>query len=281
MPDRSIRRRHLGSWSIFCDIAGQVSESPNNPIVTVAAVAVPPEQLKPLRHTLVNRFCGKPEKWKNGKLSGLETVRSLLVKFNLPVVAGTNYVGDQPRWQEFFRDADTFCAADERRRGKEETYLKGHTTLRMRLLCQGFARLVRELLGQRLFRPVGEAQIALDFVADNDLTVLADQALFCETLIDWAENSRLTWDFDIHPLVTASCRTEQEEPLLLLPDYIAGVYHHADPRTRLTRPVVDPVDALQAIVELRKAHRMLYEYERSFDAVYPLQYEGERIILRR
>jgi len=34
------RAIHLGSWTIFCDIAGQVSESPANPVVTVTAVAV-------------------------------------------------------------------------------------------------------------------------------------------------------------------------------------------------------------------------------------------------
>ena len=199
----------------------------------------------------------------------------------VPVAVGTNYVADEVQWRNFFRDAQMFRAKAEARLGKVASYLEGDTTLRTRLLCQGFGRLVRYLLRPHMPQRDGEAQIILNLVADNDIRGQSNQALFCDTIVhDWAKNSRLIWDFNIVPIATASCKTEQEEPLLLLADYIAGAYHHADPRTLLGSPVVEPVDAAQAVVELRKAHHAPYEYERTFDRVYPLQYEGQRVVLR-
>jgi hypothetical protein len=64
---------------------------------------------------------------------------------------------------------------------------------------------------------------------DTDLHEAETREQF-KSLLDWTKNSHLHLDLDVSTRATGRVETEQDEPLLLLPDYIAGVYHHADPR---------------------------------------------------
>jgi hypothetical protein len=69
----------------------------------------------------------------------------------------------------------------------------------------------------------------LELVVDTDLHEAETREQF-KSLLDWTKNSHLHLDLDVSTRATGRVETEQDEPLLLLPDYIAGVYHHADPR---------------------------------------------------
>src|SRR5262245_20820880 len=60
VPEAVMRVPHLGAWTLFADIAGQVSARPQNPIVTAAAVAVPSDLVGLTRTRLRQRFEGQP-----------------------------------------------------------------------------------------------------------------------------------------------------------------------------------------------------------------------------
>lgn len=80
--------KHLGSWTMFSDISGQVSRSPENPVMILAAVAVPNEVVEQVRHRLVAR---NPKKWKESALNGLQHVRFLIQTYRLPTCALSIY----------------------------------------------------------------------------------------------------------------------------------------------------------------------------------------------
>jgi hypothetical protein len=84
-------------------------------------------------------------------------------------------------------------------------------------------------IGARHPRGKRHATVDLELVVDTDCTKprLGNNS---RALLDWTKNSHLHLDLDVSLVSLGRVETEQDEPLLLLPDYIEGVYHHADPR---------------------------------------------------
>src|SRR5947209_775163 len=53
-----VKKTHLGSWALFCDLSGRVRQTIDNPIITSAAVAVPVDLVRPLRTRMRRLFSG-------------------------------------------------------------------------------------------------------------------------------------------------------------------------------------------------------------------------------
>lgn len=111
---RTNGRRHVGSWAIFCDIAGQVSQSPNNPVVTAVAVAVGREVVAQVRKRLVAAFEGNPVKWRRGKLPGLRKVMGLTTSSGLSLAVLQLHRADG-HWARFYQQGAAFAGEVEAR----------------------------------------------------------------------------------------------------------------------------------------------------------------------
>ncbi len=285
-PDRPVKSTgstmQIGSWTLLCDIAGQVSKEPDNPIVTVASVGIAREAVSHVRRRLLRAFNGAPVKWKHGKLDGFARAANLIVSYHLPVVVWHLHRGDIKQWSRFFEQAMAFGQEAEGRVGRRPPYVTGNTTMRMHMLARGFAKLTRRILDERPIWGTRALTLQLELIADSDLPAGESTELFCGWLEEWAQHTRLISERNIQPEVRARCSTEQAEPLLLLPYYLAGLSHHADPRTRLASPVVSSEDASQALDDLRKRHgSKLFEPAEDFREPYPLAYERGRVVRRR
>ena len=119
------RRVHLGSWVLFSDLSGRVSESIDDPVITSATVAVPCELVRLVRTAVRRRI---PVEWKYGKLDGLAEVADLITPF--------------------------FQAAADRV-GKPLHFLNPEMVLRMDLLGRSHALFIGRLLRARCERPRG------------------------------------------------------------------------------------------------------------------------------
>jgi hypothetical protein len=271
---------HLGTWSILCDIAGQVSRAPNNPIVTVAAVGIASDVAPEVRRRLIRCFKGHPVKWKVAAAGGFRHVAALAAAFQFRIaVAQIHMAGNA--WDHFYEDAVKFHDEAKDKTGKPLRYLAGDEVMRMLLFGEGFANLVGRLLRAR--HPWGDvpATIDLKLIVDSDLRSDETREQFRWALEEWAKTSTLHAQLDVAPTVSARASTEQAEPLLLFPDYIAGVYHHADPRARLAQPVISP-DAASELVHLFRARMAgkLFEVPKDFAEEYPLEHRDGRLIRR-
>jgi hypothetical protein len=111
MEQRTLRpskQVHLGVGTIFCDVAGWVQENPDNPIVTIAAVAMPPERVKKRRAELINSFEHAPLKWKKGGLRGWERITPILVRPEVHVaVSQVHRAG--AAWEQFYIQGREFA----------------------------------------------------------------------------------------------------------------------------------------------------------------------------
>jgi hypothetical protein len=100
--------RQLGSWTLFCDIAGQMSEKSDSTVVTLAAVAVPREVVSTARRKLAKAFDDQPVKWRTGRLEGLQHIAELIVSLRLPAAVTQIHRGDSATWVRFFDQARAF-----------------------------------------------------------------------------------------------------------------------------------------------------------------------------
>lgn len=277
---RSERRVHLGSWTFFCDISGRVRQTIDSPIVTTAAVAVPVDLVSTLRTRMRRLFPGDKMKWKYGGLAGLERIVDVLVTHDLALAVYQLHIGDAASWIRYFEQGKEFMS----RTGDDAAYLQPSMTLRMRLLAGTFAQLFGRMLRARYREEAGSSSVELRIVTDTDFRDEETEEQFCESVLEWSLTSRLIAELGVHPEVReARCETEQSEPLLLLADYIAGVYHHADPRTNLEDPVVSAEEASAAVLDLRRrleVGRLLFENPEDFHDEYPLEYRGGRTVRR-
>jgi hypothetical protein len=264
----------LGSWTIFSDIAGQVSERVDNPIVTIAAVAVARADIGEARRQLVAGFGGQPRKWRDGRVTGFANIARVATDFQIRTAAWQLYRQSE-QWRQFYEQAQVFHEEATSRSGERLTFLKGDDSMRMFLFIRASDHLVGNLLKARYPWAPAAATIDIEYVVDSDFKTCETRALFQWATTQWAETTALRRLLGVVPRARAYVETEEEEPLLLLPDYIAGVFHHADTRTRLGLPVVPPAVARGLVDTLRRAlGKRLYEVAEDFNQQYPLAHDG-------
>jgi hypothetical protein len=276
------RRRQIGAWSFFCDSSGQVYAD-HNPIVTVAAIAIPRETVGTVRSRLVRAFDDPPVKWKVGGLTGLSKVVAVITRFKLHVSIAHVHCTDPATWANFFAQGDEFV------RGAQ-SYLPPDDPLRAAdwvpavmlkslLLGDGFARLQGWILAGLFPWERGPVTIDLHLITDNDFSDLVTAETYAQRLSMAFKNApSLPAIRGVVPLVTSRCLTEQDEPLLLLPDYLAGVYHHAEPLARLAKPVVPAAEARAAVADFQMRHRRLRAEFVEFDGTYPMRWVSGRAV---
>ena len=275
------RAAHLGSWAIFSDLSGQVMPNLFNPIITAAAVAVPQEIVGLVRTQVRRRV---PTKWKNGGLTGLTASADVIVKHHLRYAVSQLHVADDTKWQTYFKEGTAFHREALDKVGTPMHFLQPDLVLRMELLTRPVASLLGRLLQAVYSETIDEYTVDIEIVADTDLRTQDTEAHFRLAMLQWPRITRVRLILGLYPTVRDTrCETEQAEPLLMLPDYLAGVYQHADPRTVLGQPVVTREEASAGVSELRRrAGTLLFEDSFDFLDVYPLAHDEEgRVVQTR
>jgi hypothetical protein len=274
----------IGSWAIFGDVAGQMSELSDAPVMSLVGVAVARDVVASARKRLARGFEGKPEKWKTGRLAGLKQVTGLVVSSQFPVVVSHIHKGEPAHWARFFEQGRAFMAEAERKLGDRLPYLEVDATLRMHLLSSVVAKMVGRILAAR--NPWNRDKLTmleLEVVLDTDIPNPEARAWYTTWMErEWSQQSRVNSELNIRLKVTADFTTEQDEPLLLLPDYLAGVYLHADPRARLGSPIASPADSSTAVERFRRQHgRHLFEDTEDFNEEFPLDHDKDGNVVQR
>ena len=277
--------KSVGSWTIVCDVAGRVTRNVGgNPLVTVAAVAVPREVRNALPGRLIRGFGGEPVKWSVGGLDGLSLITRLVFRYALPVLIRKVYRADA--WQRFWRDGDEFGKRLESIVGERTRYLASDAIMKTILFIGAFGALVGQLLAMRRVPEVARSDrrlgIELSLINDTDIEDPETRSLFASYVEDWPNVTGFMAEIGIEPRTTVHFAREQDEPLLLLPDYLAGAFHHADDRAGLSKPVARPDDVRAVIEPFSRRHgRLLLVQDGDFNEPYPLDLEKDIVSRRR
>jgi hypothetical protein len=103
-------------------------------------------------------------------------------------------------------------------------------------------------------------------------------ACVAEYIAYWVPRTR---QIGVEPIITIRFAREQEEPLLLLADYLAGGFHHSDPRAALGEPLAPPADVRTLFDGLRGRHGPLLTIDdKKFGELYPLKFDAAGHVVR-
>lgn len=212
--------------TFLADIAGRVTrETLNADRVTAAGVAIPSGAVKFIR----KRIPANLPKWRDATDTDVELVVDLVLKEALSVSA-VSIEKDPIAWEEFWRDAANAHSRTAPISGGKMNFVKAATVIKYAIFGQisslGMANVI---MGQRLPLPATIRRplfIRETMIFDDEIQGDDNVEVFLELWKARNAHQPLANILGIHQeVVNVSLKTEQEEPLLLLPDYVAGLVH--------------------------------------------------------
>lgn len=243
----------------YSDIAGQLTaSSANADRVTVASVYLPAGGLKAIRKQLPPSF----PKWRNATDAHVEYVVALILRESLSVSAGA-VDKTTPEWKTFWEDASDTHSGVASIEGGSVGFLKAATMIKFIL----FGTAAAAALGHAVFtgmiprHPSQRGKIAIEEAVVLDNEIHGDDNR--EALVDiWRKiNSHqpLSNSAGVTRTVkTVQLTTEQLEPLLLLPDYVAGLVQASRSQADvLLRSQVTPQAAVAGLRNLQQSGRLV------------------------
>lgn len=217
----------MSQFTLFADIAGQVSlDARGSDRVTAAAVAIPTADVEWLRPHIKGR-----SKWRDCTLEDAEAIVVKLSRY-ASAVAIASITKEPNTWNLFWKSAKPLHEAIIRQDRMPAGFTKPANVVRFSILGEVFAM----ALGHAI--RISSRSGIVDFRSRE----LIERTIICDTDIQGDENISVFKNFweqgDLHQprieklglrFVTRDVivATEQQEPLLLLADYAAGIAHSA------------------------------------------------------
>jgi hypothetical protein len=262
----------FGSWVTVFDTSGQVKRDNDSRVLTMAGIAVANENADAVR-TAVRKSL--KVKWRDGALVGFRTAEKIIVSHTLQV-AVTHMTGiSLERWQDFWDEGRRKADRLKELTGQSANFAAGDSTSRLLLFATIFAHCATLVLKGRGWKnpaPPGRRDtVEFSAVFDTDIHNPEARAVLTETLKHWAKSSRFGQLANLDMEISGRFQTEQEEPLILLADYIAGAFNHVHRDAVIGKPVA-PLQQVQKTVEtFREAlGSHLQEVTEPFDEIHPL-----------
>ena len=213
----------MNRLSLFFDISGRVTKtSQQNDSFFVGGVIIPTFEEAKARQFL---SIGLP-KWKDATSDSLSMIKEAITKFHIDCSV---VVFDKscPGYAKFCTDGhDQHQKLASKTKGKvgfakPGTVLRYYAFGRCSALCVG--TYLREKGRPTILDSNGFSILYLKVVCDTDIQGAENQKVFVENWTKWAGNSKMRNALQISPYIdSVGFKTEQDEPLILIPDYIAG-----------------------------------------------------------
>lgn len=251
------------------DIAGRLTrETHDADRVTVGGVCLPGGALKSIRKQLPNDL----PKWRNATDQDVQIVVDLIIHEALSASA-TSVHKTKDIWKDFW---DSATLAHERTaplaRGTM-SFVKAASVIKFYLFAQAATMTAAHALKiGAIPRKIGNSKELIihdSLIFDDEIQGQHNIDAFRDIWKRRNEHQPLTRNMGIRwSVVEIDLRTESQEPLLLLPDYVAGLSHHAlsDSNT-ISASKVSVEVAHQAHTRLKNSSKFL-EIAKSFDLHY-------------
>lgn len=214
----------VANVTTLSDIAGQLTEASHNADqVTVAGICLPSSALTQIRRRIPANF----PKWRDATDEQVKYMISLMCRESLGIAA---YSIDKrkPWWTKFWMDADCIHAKVSNLSGGPIGILKAGTLFKFLLFGESATLAVAHAIGSKTLPsiPARDGKLHIDhaLVFDSDLQGSENIAAFADTWRVRNSNLPLTESLGIeYKTTTMLVTTEQQERLLLIPDYVAGL----------------------------------------------------------
>lgn len=213
--------------TFFLDAAGRYSHSKEMPIV-FSAVAIMAKDVDKVRKSLLIVTKGSLVKWSKseGNHEVARAIFRLLAKRQLFWIVRIIWK-NTPEWDRYFEDGNQLYEKCVKNAQEAAPYAKPMNTFKLHQFGLASADLLGVYLARNshwLPRKDGPVQrIVVKAVFDSDIQGEANQKV-CQNVFEGLEGDlpQTVQATRVEPHFKISITTEQEEPLLLLPDHVAG-----------------------------------------------------------
>lgn len=217
--------------TLFIDAAGRYSHSKAVPIV-FAGIVVETKAVNEIRESLLTAAAGHLYKWSNGVETQkcASTVFRLIAKRRLLFVVRIVWK-NTPEWDEYFLQGQRLYETGVRKEQRALSFAKPMAIFKVHQfgkvcgdLIGFFARKHRHRLPQKE-SPIQPIEVTAVF--DSDIQGASNRQI-CKDVFANAvtQIKEIPRRLRIMPNIKPEIMTEQEEPLLILADYLAG-YHYS------------------------------------------------------
>ncbi len=270
------------SWSCYFDISGQIVR--NDPIskkVTVSGVAIGDFEEASVRDALRSQ----PLKWRDTSFESANQVLDVILGFKLPcaVFHSTRRTqSGEKAWSTFWEMGDSFHSIMASIEKGKVGFVKPGTILRYLLFgkCSALlnALLIEHDKSPQVLGSNGRSILRMNWVFDTDIQGDENQETYDEMWRHWGLTSRLPQVLNISPLIGAiNFSTEENDSLLLLPDYLAGCFHWSKEMGTKATFCQSEIEDLKS--KLVQGNGPLFrEYKMEFSEKYPLKIKDNRIV---
>jgi hypothetical protein len=218
----------VNRFTIYTDIAGRLSRAvAGSPRVTAAAVVIETSKVEAVAKKLP---AGLP-KWKLSDRTSVEAVMDLLCA-DAAAIGIYSLNKDVPAWEQFWKDSEALQAGIRAQDGRPAGFAKPPVVLAFQLIASAAAMASGQALRigpkNRIQDYRGRDLIERTIISDSDIAGEETLEVY-RRLWERADGAQPRLEAAGIRFTTAQVRvtTEQEEPLLLLADYAAGIGHAA------------------------------------------------------
>lgn len=259
----------MANITSLSDIAGQLTEASHNADkVSVAGVCLPSGALTQIRKRLPSDF----PKWRNATDEHVGYLVSLMCRESLGIAT---YSIDKRElwWSKFWTDARNVHSKAANLEGCKIGILKAGTLFKFLLFSEAATLSMAQALRSGALPSVrsrsGKQRINHSLIFDTDLQGPENIDSFADTWRKGNASHPLEASLGIeYKAITMQITTEQNEPLLLMPDYIAGLVQAKNSESdTLSHSHVSADAVAAALFRLGKSGRFV-----EFDAPGPINY---------
>lgn len=242
--------------TLFLDIAGRVTRSSTpDAYITVGGVLVPTSREAELRNSL----SGGVPKWRDATRESLDLVQRAV---RIPGIQSVvlQIEKKQPEWNRFWDNGEIEHKKFSGLINEKVGFARPGSVVKYLAFGQCSAiglgeKLRREGL-PRLVDRSGFGILRLRVIHDIDIQGEDNQETFSCMWTTWAESTQIRDLLHIAPTVdTVAFRAEEDDPVLLLPDYLAGLIHYRSAPSLIERPrglQVSDIETLAAAIDCQR-----------------------------
>ena len=263
----------MNRYTLFADIAGRVSlETAGNPRVTAAAVAVESARVEEIRAKVLP---ARP-KWSKCTLADAQHMTTLLAR-ECAAISVVSVNKDTEAWRQFWEDAKPLQAAIVAQDRRIAGFAKPSNVAVFWLFGLAFAlasaHAVKIGPSNRIVDYRGRELIERTILCDSDIQGEENIAVF-RSLWDRHDGSQPLLDKLGIRFTTSEVRvvTDDDEPLLLLADYAAGLAHSSlitDPgRIRLPLTSDDTKPLMKVLHDSGKLALQAGNFELKYEEIF-------------
>ena len=223
----SFMKPQFPDLTFFLDAAGRYSHSKETPIV-FSAVGMKTKNVDEVRKSLMAATKGNCLKWSEseGNHEMAKAIFRILAKRQLLWIARI-ICKNTPEWDRYFEDGQKLYDKCVKNAQEAASYAKPMNTFKLHQFGLASADLLGVYLGRhthwlpRSDRPI--QRISVNVVFDSDIHGETNRKI-CQNVFEGLEGDlpETVQATRIEPHFKVSISTEQAEPLLLLPDHMAG-----------------------------------------------------------